>query len=91
MNADVAPTMAFDTVSLNIPHADLSFLKTLVKKMGWVMNKKTTPPRQKALYDPETGKYLNDETMKVIEDAENGIGLVPVGSFEDYLKFVENL
>lgn len=41
MNAEVAPTMAFDTVSLNIPHADLFFLKTLVKKMGWVMNKKT--------------------------------------------------
>ncbi|MBQ3619756.1 MAG: hypothetical protein II939_16545 [Bacteroidales bacterium] len=39
MNAEVAPTMTFDTVSLNIPHTDLSFLKTLVKKMGWVMNK----------------------------------------------------
>lgn len=86
MNADVAPTMAFDTVSLNIPHADLSFLKTLVKKMGWVINKKSTP-RKKRLYDPETGEYLNDETMKAIED--NSVAFS--GSFEDFKKWAQNL
>ena len=90
MNAELAPAMAFDTISLNIPKTDLTFFKTLAKKMGWVINKKSTP-RKKRLYDPETGEYLNDETMKVIEDAENGIGLVKVGSFEDFKEWVENI
>ncbi|MBQ3656615.1 MAG: hypothetical protein II956_07215 [Bacteroidales bacterium] len=85
-----AQVLAFDTVSLNIPKADWSFFKALVKKMGWEINKKSKP-RKKRLYDPETGKYLNDETMKVIEDAENGIGLIKVGSMEEYLKLVENI
>ena len=30
---------------------------------------KTKKPR---LYDPETGEYLNDKTMKVIEDVRSG-------------------
>ena len=56
MNAELAPAMAFDTISLNIPKTDLTFFKTLAKKMGWVINKKSTP-RKKRLYDPETGEY----------------------------------
>lgn len=82
--------LAFDTVSLSIPKADLSFFKALVKKMGWKINKKNKP-RKKRLYDPETSKYLNEETMKVIEDAENGIGLIKVNSMEEYLKLVEKI
>ena len=30
---------------------------------------KTKKPR---LYDPETGEYLNDKTMKIIEDVRSG-------------------
>ena len=86
MNADVAPTMAFDTISLNIPKTDLTFFKTLAKKMGWVINKKSTP-RKKRLYDPETGEYLNDETMKAIEDDSVAFS----GSFEDFKKWAQNL
>ena len=86
MNAELAPAMAFDTISLNIPKTDLSFFKTLAKKMGWVINKKSTP-RKKRLYDPETGEYLNDETMKAIEDDSVAFS----GSFENFKKWAQNL
>ena len=86
MNAELAPTMAFDTISLNIPKTDLTFFKTLAKKMGWVINKKSTQ-RKKRLYDPETGEYLNDETMKAIEDDSVAFS----GSFEDFKKWAQNL
>jgi hypothetical protein len=29
-------------------------------------------PRNPRLYDPETGEYLNDETMLLIEDVRSG-------------------
>lgn len=91
MNAtSTIQAMQFDTMSVNIPKADRTFFKALMKKMGWEINKKTKPMK-KSLYDPETGCYLNDETMKVIEDAEKGIGVIKVGSMEDYLKLVENI
>lgn len=47
--------------------------------------------RTKALYSTETGKALNKKTMKAIEEAEQGKGMVEVNSMEDYLKLVENL
>ena len=31
-----------------------------------------TAPRKPRLYDPETGEYLNDKTMKAIEDVRSG-------------------
>ena len=31
-----------------------------------------TAPRKPRLYDPETGEYLNDETMQAIEDVRSG-------------------
>ena len=44
---------------------------------------KTKKPR---LYDPETGEYLNDETIKVIEDAHKGIGVTHYDSLQDFYK-----
>jgi len=38
------------------------------------------------LYDPETGEYLNDETIKVIEDAHKGIGVTHYDSLQDFYK-----
>ena len=71
------------------PKSDVSFFKTIAKKMGWtVERKKATKPR---LYDPETGDFLNDATMKVIEDARKGKDVIEVGSMDDYLKLVNNL
>ena len=43
------------------------------------------------LYDPETGEYLNDKTMKVIEDARQGKGIAFTGSFEDFKKWAEEV
>lgn len=38
------------------------------------------------IYDPETGKYLNDKAFKDIEDAMNGIGISKVDSLQDFYK-----
>ena len=78
-----------DIFTLKVPKGESSFLKTMAKKMGWVIEKKKVTKAR--LYDPETGEYLNDETMKVIEDAQAGKGLTEVKSMDDYLKLVNNL
>lgn len=49
------------------------------------------PQAKPRLYDPETGDYLNDATMKVIENARRGKDVIEVGSMDDYLKLVDNL
>ena len=51
----------------------------------------TVPKAKPRLYDPETGDYLNDATMKVIEDARKGKNVIEVGSMDDYLELVSNL
>ncbi len=79
--------MAFDRFSLDIPKADLTFFKALVKKMGWTVKKEKVTPRKKNLYDPETGKYLNDETMRAIEDDDVAFE----GSVADFKEWAENL
>ncbi|MBP5420245.1 MAG: hypothetical protein J6Y72_10595 [Bacteroidales bacterium] len=38
------------------------------------------------LYDPETEEYLNDESIKIIEDAHNGIGVTQYDSVDDLFK-----
>ena len=64
-----------DTLSLNNL---LVFLQGLsVKDKNWLMSHLTEPDKHNAaaidrLYDPETGCYLNDETMEAIRDAEAG-------------------
>ena len=57
--------------------SDMSMLKDIKKAISMVkgvtkvktQKVKKTRPR---LYDPETGEYLNDETMKLIEDIHSG-------------------
>ena len=78
-----------DTFTLTVPKSDVSFFKTMAKKMGWTIERKST--KKKRLYDPETGDYLNDATMKVIENARKGKDIIDVGSMDDYLKLVNNL
>ena len=79
-----------DTFTLTVPKADVSFFKTMAKKMGWTIERKRTTAKPR-LYDPETGDCLNDATMKVIEDARKGKNVIEVGSMDDYLKLVSNL
>ena len=89
MITTAVPKTSPDTFTLTVPKADVSFFKTMAKKMGWTIERKrTAKPR---LYDPETGDCLNDATMKVIENARKGKDVIEVGSMDDYLKLVSNL
>lgn len=51
-----------------------------------VTSVKVLKPAKPRLYDPETGEYLNDKTMKVIEDAHKGIGVTHYDSLQDFYK-----
>ena len=68
--------------------SDISMMKDIKKAISMLkgvtkVQKQRTKPR---LYDPETGEYLNDETMKVIEDAHKGIGVTRYNSLQDFYK-----
>ena len=54
----------------------------------FAMEKQLAKPR---LYDSETDAYLNDKTMKVIEDARTGEGIAFQGSLEDFKAMAESL
>ena len=89
MNGTIPMATQFDTFTLNVPKGEVSFFRTMAKKMGWsIEKKKKEKPR---LYDPETGEYLNDETRKVIEDAMNGKGLMEFDSYEDFKEWAKAL
>ena len=79
-----------DTFTLTVPKADVSFFKTMAKKMGWtVERKRMVKPR---LYDPETGEYLNDRTMKVIENVRSGKEkMYSFESLDDFKSWCESL
>jgi hypothetical protein len=54
--------------------SDVSMMKDIKKAIS-MLKGVTKVKAQKAkprLYDPETGEYLNDKTMKLIEDVHNG-------------------
>jgi hypothetical protein len=57
------------TISINMPRADMAFIKQLSKRMGWTISESKPTDN---LYDPESGSYLNDETMQAIHDVEAG-------------------
>ena len=55
--------------TVSVPSIDTKRFKQLIKLMGWT----AVPSKSTArLFDPETGEYLNDETMQAIEDVRNG-------------------
>ena len=82
-------------ITINIPNHEVSFFKKMISKMGWTYEVKEEMARPKArprLYDPETGEYLNDKTMKVIEDVRSGKELViEYDSFEDFKEAMRKL
>lgn len=62
--------------TLLVSVSDISMMKDIKKAIS-MLKGVTKVQTQKAkakhrLYDPETGEYLNDETMKLIEDVHNG-------------------
>ena len=52
-----------------MPRADMAFIKQLGKRMGWTVSEAKPVDN---LYDPESGAYLNEETMQAIRDVEAG-------------------
>ena len=80
-------------ITIYIPNRKVSFFKKLIAEMGWTYEMKEEPAVKKPhLYDPETGEYLNDKTMKIIEDARSGKEpLIEYDSFEDFKEAMRKL
>ena len=65
-----------------------------IKMLRGVTTIKATKPTVKKprLYDPETGEYLNDKTMKTIEDVRSGKDKGTLyASFEEFEKAMRAL
>ena len=76
-----------NNVNLNIslPRSDMDFMCLLGKRMGWSVREIN---HTDALFDPETGEYLNEETMQAIRDVEAGKGVVRCNSIDELLATV---
>ena len=57
------------SINIQMPRGDMAFFRQLAKRMGWSVSE-VTP--NDSLFDPETGEYLNEETMQAIRDVEAG-------------------
>ena len=85
-------------ITINIPNREVGFFKKMISKMGWTYTVAEEPVKAKAkarkprLYDPETGEYLNDKTMKAIEDVRSGKDKgTTYESFEEFKAWCESL
>ena len=71
-------------ITINIPNHEVSFFKKMMTKLGWtytVVGEENTA-KESRLYDPETGDYLNDKTMKAIEEAHDDMKQGRLKSYE---------
>ena len=76
-------------ITINIPNRKVGFFKKLIAEMGWTYEvcEEAQKKAKARLYDPETGEYLNDETMKAIEDVRSGKDKgTTYESFEEFKK-----
>ena len=85
---EATTTQAPAAAQLLVSISDLSMVNDIKKAISMLkgvttVKKQKTRPR---LYDPETGKYLNDETMQVIEDALKGKNVTSYASADDMFK-----
>ena len=64
-------TVSTENVSISLPISDLSFLRTLSKKMGWSLKKQKKSKIELAIDDVKTGKNFAerrvDNMMEQIE------------------------
>ena len=51
-------------ISLEVPSMEVSFLRTLSKKMGWVMKRQRKSGIQQALEDVEAGRVYEAESVE---------------------------
>jgi DNA-binding protein YbaB len=80
-------------ITINIPNHEVSFFKKMIEKMGWTYTiageeSMTKNPR---LYDPETGEYLNDKTMKAIEEAHDDMKQGRLKSYDSVDEMFQDL
>ena len=81
-------TQAPVEAQLLVSISDLSMVNDIKKAISMlkgvtVVKKQKAKPR---LYDPETGEYLNDKTMQVIEDALKGKNVTSYASADDMFR-----
>ena len=76
------------TIILQVPAESLvPKVKQACKMLMGVASVKIQREKAKPqLYDPETGLYLNDASIKVIEDAVKGKGVTQYNSLKDFYK-----
>ena len=74
--------------TVSIPSIETKKFKQFIKLMGWTA---TAAPARARLYDPETGEYVNDETMQVIEDARRGKGIAFQGTMDEFKAWADAL
>ena len=84
-----AATLNQNHFMVSVPKIDTKKFKSLIKLMGWTVAPAKSTAR---LYDPETGDYVNDETMQAIEDARSGQDQgTSYSSFEEFEKAMRAL
>lgn len=84
-------TLNQDTFTILVPKIDTKRFKGIVKAMGWTITSISQSTEKTRLYDPESGDYLNDETMRAIEDSRKGIDVNSYASFDDFAKAMRAL
>ena len=57
-------TVSTENVSISLPISDLSFLRTLSKKMGWSLKKQKKSKIELALVDVKTGKVFEASSVE---------------------------
>ena len=57
-------TVSTENVSISLPISDLSFLRTLSKKMGWSLKKQKKSKIELSLDDVKTGKVFEASSVE---------------------------
>ena len=57
-------TVSTENVSISLPISDLSFLRTLSKKMGWSLKKQKNSKIELELDDGKTGKVFEASSVE---------------------------
>ena len=89
-NVTTIPTQGQILVNIE----DMSMLKDIKKAISMVkgVTKVKAQRLRPRLYDPETGEYLNDKTMKAVEDVRSGKDKgTTYESFEEFKKAMKAL
>lgn len=86
-----SPRQVLVTIDGSINLANVTRAIRMLRGVTAIVPAKTNT-RKPRLYDPETGEYLNDKTMKIIEDVRSGKEhTYDIGSMEEFKAWCEAL